>query len=95
MLRWREISVGSLVIAGVFSLGRIIYLDADFASRLPSHPDHDGGREHSMTIHHGVRVFASDEEFRTFDNAKTEALWFGIAAVAGVGWYQIWRQRTR
>ena len=94
-MRWRQIVLSLIVGPFLFCLARIMYLDADFASRLPQTPDLATGRVQPMIIHHGMHVFASEMEIRAFHRAEMEVVWFGIAAVGAGGWYGSWRDKRR
>jgi hypothetical protein len=76
-------------------LALAIYLDGDYASRLPASPDSNSGRVTAISVHHGVRVFATASEIKIY-NWITKSLFYVGAVTAVVGiWHNTQLRRDR
>lgn len=84
---WPKLCVALVVVGFFLCLARSMYIDTSFAVKLPKAPVPSEGRTHEIIIHHGVHVFASDQELRAFRTAEAAAIWSAIIAVAVAGWY--------
>jgi hypothetical protein len=76
-------------------LAHIMYLDNDYADRLPRSPDAASKRVRPMTIHGGAHVFASDDEVERFKKAERRLLVSGFATVIVLGWHNTRRRSTK
>jgi hypothetical protein len=92
-LRWQQFVLSLVLAPFFFCMARMIYLDGDYASRLPRIADSTTGRVRPMTIHGGTHVFASDLEFGNFNRAEFQLQAAGLITMIGGACYVAWRRK--
>jgi hypothetical protein len=93
--RWSQVLAGVFAAVFIACLAHIMYLDSDYADRLPRSPDAVAKRVRPMTIHGGAHVFASDDEVERFEKAERRLFVSGFAAMIVVGWHNTRRRSTK
>ena len=65
--------------------GRSIYLDCYYYAYAPRQADPASGAVVPVTIHHGAKVFLTEEQWRWFDSPYASVLQFSVCLAAAVG----------
>jgi hypothetical protein len=74
--------------------GRFIYLDYYYYAYAPRQADPASGAVVPVTIHHGAKVFLTEEQWRWFDAPNASVLQFSMFLAAAVAAYLLgkrWR----
>jgi hypothetical protein len=85
-------------IAGFTLLGWVIYLDGDYAARMPRTADVATGRTVPLSVQHGTHIFVTPAEAQAFARAESRITWGWPLVMLGVGIAgadHLWKKRQK
>jgi hypothetical protein len=94
----RKLILWATALLGASLLGHAMYLDSDYATRMPRTQDLAAGRTVPLSVQHGTHVFVTPKEAQALEGAQTR-MWFGwplvMFGLALVGADHIWQRREK
>ena len=74
-----------LIAAFLLSLSATVWLEFNFANRMPQAPDESQGRVHPTQVWHGMRIYVTERELALQDLIQRKLFFGGLCAALAAG----------